>query len=276
MHFYDVWGLAAALRHINEAEAYAIKICDSSGRDEKVTEKEIQTIVFPILAIARIHAEKAHLQSTMDRVWDNGPFNMASKIGMTYQELKSELIVLRQAIEADLEKRDFVFIHPDKMKLLFEMEDDWSRIWEIIHKSKPDTKEAFYCYALERNTAAVYHSMRVAEFGLRFIAKKVGVKLKDNGKPQPIEHATWNKVIDGIKTKIAAARAMPHGPRRNRNLQFYSNAAENCTYIRDIWRNEISHTRKDFNYNEGEVLGVLIRVRDFMRFLCPPKKGKKP
>ena len=98
------------------------------------------------------------------------------------------------------------------------------------------------------------------------LLKKSGVKLTDKGKPQSIEFATWDKVITGIKTKIADVRLLPQGLRKNRNLQFYSDAAENCTYIRDIWRNEISHTRK--NYNEGEAIGILKRVEDFMRLLA--------
>jgi hypothetical protein len=108
--------------------------------------------------------------------------------------------------------------------------------------------------------------MRVAEYGLRYVAKKAGVKLTDKGKSQPIEYATWDKVIAEIKKQITAARALSHGPKKNMKLQFYSDAAENLTYIRDIWRNEISHTRK--SYNEAEALGVLTRVRDFMELLA--------
>jgi hypothetical protein len=51
--------------------------------------------------------------------------------------------------------------------------------------------------------------IRVAEFGLRNIARKVGVRLTDKHKPQPIEYATWDKVITAIKNKHTAAHAMP-------------------------------------------------------------------
>jgi hypothetical protein len=111
--------------------------------------------------------------------------------------------------------------------------------------------------------------MRVAEMGLRNIAKKVGVKLIDKGKPQPIEYATWDKVIQGVNAKIIAARALPHGPRKNKNLQFYSQAADQIIYIRDTWRTEVSHTRK--SYNDGEAFGVITRVREFMELLATNK-----
>ena len=132
-----------------------------------------------------------------------------------------------------------------------------------------DIQESGNCLACGNDSAAVFHLMRVAEHGLRSIAKKVGIKLTDKGKPQPIEFATWDKVITAINNKIAAVRTLPQGPKKNRNLRFYSDAAENCTYIRDIWRNEISHTRK--RYNSAEAMGVLTRVRDFMRLLAERK-----
>jgi hypothetical protein len=215
--------------------------------------------------MAQIQAQQVQLTSTNDRVWDNGPFNMASKIGMTYQQLQNELVVLRQSIEADLEKRLFVFVVPTKVAVMGDMLKTWKEIWEKFPLSKKDSMSAGECYALEQNTASVFHLMRVAEHGLRAIAKQVGVKLIDKGKPQPIEFATWDKVIQGIETKITAARNLSHGPAKNRRLQFYSNAAEHCKHIRDIWRNEVSHTRKD--YNEGEALGILHRVKDFMSLL---------
>jgi hypothetical protein len=267
MRQFDAWGIAMLLHHIQEAKDFVQSVIDTGGRDRELEAQHIELFIRPVVTMAQHHAERVHLQSTHDRVWDNGPFRIGVAVRITYQECLHELKVLRECIEADLEKRAFVFILPEKAKLVREREANWKQVWEVIPKCKDDTKEALYCYALERNTAAVYHSMRVAEFGLRHIARKVGVRLIDKGKPQPIEFATWDKVIQGINTKITAARAMPHGPRKNKNLQFYSSAAENCTYIRDIWRNEISHTRKG-DYNDGEALGVLNRVKDFMDLLA--------
>jgi len=265
MKEFDAWGIAMLLHHVNDLNGYLWKQCDSGHRDVSICKQELDTLVFPTIFMALHHAEKFHLKSTYDRVWENGPFNLNAKIGITCQQCVNELTVLRQCIEADLEKLSFVQIDPEKQKVVFNLPLSWQTIWDAIPLCKEDCNEAFYCYALERNTAAVFHGMRVAEYGLRQIARKVGVRLTDKGKPQPIEYATWDKVIQGINTKITAARAMSHGPRKNKKLQFYSSAAENCTYIRDIWRNEVSHTRK--SYNENEALGILSRVRDFLQVL---------
>jgi hypothetical protein len=162
--------------------------------------------------------------------------------------------------------RRFAFVQASKAKPLDEVSKDWAVVWQRFPQTKIDAEHAVECYALEQNTACIFHLMRVAELGLRDIAKKVGVKLTDKGKPQPIEYATWDKVINGIKTRLTAAHAKPKSERRSRQLQFYADAADQCTYIREMWRNEVSHTRK--SYNDGEALGVLGRVRDFMSLLA--------
>jgi hypothetical protein len=107
--------------------------------------------------------------------------------------------------------------------------------------------------------------MRVSEHGLRALAKKVRVSLRDNNKPCPIEYATWNKVLEAVDNKIKTSRGKSAGPKKNGELMFYSDAASHCRHIRDIWRNEVSHTRT--RYNEHEAFAAMNRVADFMKLL---------
>jgi hypothetical protein len=267
MRDFDAWGVAILLGHIDRNRALAQKMCDLDGSNERLVGQQLEASE-SIVHLALHHAERASLQSTHDRVWNNGPFAMALAIGITWQQLVNELTVLRQTTEADLEKHKFAFVLPAKADVMAEMLN-WSEIRQSFASAIDDIDSAAECYALEQNTACVFHLMRVAEQGLRSIAKKAGVKLTDKGKRQPIEFATWDKVIAGIRSEIAKARTLPQGPRKNRKLQFYSDAAENCAYIRDVWRNEVSHTRK--NYNDGEASGVINRVKDFMQLLATGK-----
>lgn len=120
------------------------------------------------------------------------------------------------------------------------------------------------CYAASQYTACVFHCMRVAEYGLRKLASNtmLRVKLTDKGKPMPIEYATWNKVITAIRNKIGKIRNRPDGPKKEKDLQFFSSAADHCEYMKDIWRNEISHTRRW--YKKEEALSVINRVKEFV------------
>lgn len=135
-------------------------------------------------------------------------------------------------------------------------------ILSFPEKASFEMLEVGKCFAAARGTACVFHSMRVAEYGLRKLARKLRVTLSDRGKPHAIEYGDWSKVITAIRNKIATIRQTPVGPTKDKSLRFYSSAADHCEYLRDIWRNEVMHTRRF--YSKAEALGVMHRVRDFV------------
>jgi hypothetical protein len=137
----------------------------------------------------------------------------------------------------------------------------------IIHfpETAEDIRSVGNCLAVELPTAAVFHLMRVSEHGLRRLAKELRVKVEHKGKPHPIEYADWEKVIDNINKRIAATRKQRLGPKREEKLQYYSNAADHCTFMKDLYRNPVSHTRKV--YSPTEAMGVFERVHAFMQLL---------
>src|SRR5688500_7320239 len=133
-----------------------------------------------------------------------------------------------------------------------------------------DIRAAGNCSALDLHTAAVFHLMRVTEYGLRWLAKRLKVTLTHKGKRTPVEYADWNKVITAIKNKLSAVRQHPPGSKRQTQLDAYSRAADQCEYFKDIWRNEVSHARRHYSAPEAEV--VLVHVRDFMMSLTRMQK----
>jgi len=132
-----------------------------------------------------------------------------------------------------------------------------------IRAAAADVKAAGNCLAAECHTAAVFHAMRVAEHGIRVLAKRVNVSLTHKGKPQPVEYATWDKVITGIKNRLTVISQLPHTQKRQEQLARYSDLADRCLYMKDLWRNDLMHTRLQFN--RLEAAGVLQRVREFMQ-----------
>jgi hypothetical protein len=168
--------------------------------------------------------------------------------------LVQELIKLKQLIIMETSKRKLAFI-PAPYDIYFEQDRLFgNEVYDTFDEARQDLKDAGNCLAASLPTASVFHLMRVAEHGLRKLARKLGVKLTHTGKPMPIEFGDWNKVITAIKNKITQAK-----------LELYSNAADHCEYMKDIWRNNTAHTRKPYSGPEAE--GVLGRVRDFMQFL---------
>jgi hypothetical protein len=267
-----VWELSKLLGHLGDSLASLKHWAESEGRDDILTNEARDLYVDGIITIAQVLAIELKLESTNDRVWSGGGALYLKSNSLTWQQAYSELKFLREAIEADLEKHFFVQLTPSRKNLLDETKDNWEGVWLVIPTARQDIIEANMCFAFERYTATVFHSMRIAERGLRDIAKRLGVKVTDKGTPIPIESATWAKVIDQIQSKIKIQRQKIKGKAQALRLQHYAEAADHCEYMKDLWRNEVSHAGKF--YNEGEALGALNRVHDFMLFLVKGRKAK--
>jgi hypothetical protein len=130
-----------------------------------------------------------------------------------------------------------------------------------------DIRSAGIALGVDLPTAAVFHAMRVTEYGLRWLARRLRVRLTDKGRRQPLEYADWQKVITECQNQLKATRQLPKAQKRQERLAKYSRAADHCDYMKDIWRNDVSHTRRVYSAPEAEA--VVQRVREFMQFLAP-------
>jgi hypothetical protein len=194
----------------------------------------------------------------------------------TWTKIANEFEVLRSAIVSEVEDRRFIHIEHARQSIYDEIRSangESARICAVFRRACKDYETSAFCLALDLNTASVFHSMRVAEYGLRALAKKVGVRLTDRGVIQPYEYAEWDKVLTGIKSEITNARALTKGPKRSAQLELLSDAAEHCVFMKDIWRNSVSHTREPYIFEEAH--SAFLRVRGFMDFLVRHLKNGK-
>jgi hypothetical protein len=101
--------------------------------------------------------------------------------------------------------------------------------------------------------------MRVAEIGLRAIAKERGISVLKN---RPIEWNTWQdvlKALDGEIKKIG--ETVTAGAAKDRALEFYSGTRAELNGFKDEYRNQVSHVRA--NYDEFQALRALTNVHSF-------------
>jgi len=276
MKDFDAWGLAMLFSHISQADQQAQLYILQGKRDDNVSEDFMEAFgVKGIVVQALHHAEASDLQSTRDRVWENGSFTLAVKTAITFQELRHQLEVLQECIQADLEKRHFLYIPPERIRWseqLRSKEDHWQKIWHQFPSARYDSKEAAFCYSLERNTACVFHAMRVAEIGLRALARRMKVKLP---KKKRLEWAEWQDMLremNAIAERVAQSKA---GPKRQELLEFYRGALGQFYGFKDEYRNQVMHSRK--SYDQFQAASVLTHVKDFMSKLAEriDEKGNK-
>lgn len=182
---------------------------------------------------------------------------------LTYAELTSELSTLREAIDDDLQFERFFHYRKAKGFLLLRRSGDWQPTIKAFPITEKEIDDALDCYATEHDTACVFHLMRVAEYGLRALAKERKVVMPKN---KLIEWSAWQEIIREI-TKSAEAswgNASP-GPKKGAALDFYSGAIGGFHAFKDKYRNAVMHVRS--RYDEHEALQAINQVRDFMNGL---------
>ena len=186
--------------------------------------------------------------------------------------VEAEIRHVKTAFMNDAMKRKFIAVPSKPYDYSDYVEKDdlfGSEVATAFPDTKPDVRDSGNCLAVGLYTASVFHLMRSAEHCLRFLAKRLKVTLTHRGSNHPIEYADWDKIITGCKNEITNARGLSHGAKRQAKLELYSDAADHCLFMKDIWRNNISHTRKP--YIESEAMSVFERVRDFARFCATIK-----
>jgi len=102
--------------------------------------------------------------------------------------------------------------------------------------------------------------MRAAEIGLRAFASHLRVKIH-----HPLEFADWGTVINGIKVKLSRL-PKPRGKKRAEALEFYHRTTDACVMLKDVWRNNVMHTRG--RHSKEEALAVFDRVRSLLTALA--------
>ena len=184
----------------------------------------------------------------------------------TAENLYDALKDFRGEISKELAKHKFVRLQSPNDEYFDKEQLFGIEVYEKCKEAREEIKDAGNCIAAELYTACVFHLMRVTEHGFRIVARRLRAAIKDKGKRIPLEYGDWNKVITAINKKIDASRVLANGPKKQERLTYYSEAMERCSVMRDVYRNEVSHTRS--RYNKNEALGAMSRVKDFMEIVA--------
>jgi hypothetical protein len=122
-----------------------------------------------------------------------------------------------------------------------------------------DVEEAGKCYAAGRDTASVFHLMRIMEVGLRAL----GASLNDP-RLDPKRNPSWDAILQKCSEELDK-------PLKDRSVEwrqdeeFYSYATANLRAVKNAWRNPTIHVERRYEPDEAE--DVWNAVRAFMRHL---------
>lgn len=246
----------AAAKHAH-ADPYVV-FADSKHKAEFLEQLEYAEVSFTCLASRHIESAIAFAESRcrLDT--------------LTWSEFNTVVRRVRDAIEVELQGHLFFRYPRDKGKKLSAFPDDWAFIATAFPAVHADALCATDCYGMEQNTASVFHSMRVAEHGLRAIASERRIRLPKN---KPVEWGNWMEIIKELDNAIKEVAGAKAGAAKDRALAFYSGARSDLNGFKDEYRNSVMHVRD--RYDEHQALRALTNVHHFMGRLSEKLNHKK-
>jgi hypothetical protein len=137
-----------------------------------------------------------------------------------------------------------------------------------INKAFPvaiaDIQEVGNCIAAGLYTAAVFHLMRVANIGLREIARHWGVSKIGT---KELEYCRDEQIISEIErlieARLKAAATQLHDEKWEAETKLYRGLMLDCRYFKDVDRDGTMHARN--SYKKPGAMDVYAHVRDFMQ-----------
>lgn len=249
--------------HNREIEAQVgIAAMRSDAKGEEAVRGSAEAVGFVVGATKSLQelVKSGHVEFAAGRLeaWAKGE-------GQSWAELFHRACALREAIRIEF-KEHLIYAYPKpKGHKLNAWEDEWQKINAAFPDVRVDSFCATDCYALGHNTASVFHSMRVAEIGLRALGKERRVKLS---RDKAIEWGTWQEILKALENEIKViGQTWKAGKRKDDALEFYSGARADLNGFKDEYRNLVMHVRLE-QYDEFQALRALTRVHEFMSRLA--------
>jgi hypothetical protein len=185
-----------------------------------------------------------------------------------WRELHTLLVRLRDQIEREIGAECFFHYDREDARTLVEIPQTWALVISAFPSSQREIMAALDCRALGDYPGCIFHMLRVAETGLRAVARERGVKSVRGNKP--IEYAMWGEVIgslhvaiDAIRTARGNKKTLTVKRRANREIavEFYSTIMGDMQALLPL-RDRTIHLRD--TYDKGEAWTAIHRTREMM------------
>lgn len=264
MNQFDTAGMAWILHEISKEEGRQL-INKIGGLGATLPEIDQIVNMQRVFGLATTFFEKVGMEDGVEAVRDADHYIRerldTSTAATILNRLKGDIFKV-------LDRRKFIQIAQDRGAFI----DPEHPFGEAVSAAYPsaarDLTEASNCFAVECCTAAVFHLMRAAEFGLRAVAADRSVEFAD----KPLEDKEWGQILPSLDNKIAALRNRatkdwPSSTVKDRQIRFYSEIASELRGFNDAWRRHVSHADALAFYDRDACASVRTHVERFFKRL---------
>jgi hypothetical protein len=174
-----------------------------------------------------------------------------------WKDVVDDILQLQFRIEDELKSKLFMYCPSEKAYYYF---NSLKIFGETVIEKFPsiitDIEEAGKCYAVGRNTAAVFHLCRVVEVGLRALGKSLNI---------PELNPTWETILKKCDVELSK-------PIKDRAVLwktddiFFSEATANLRAVKSAWRNPTMHVGSKYTDEEAE--NIFSAIKGFMKHLA--------
>lgn len=181
----------------------------------------------------------------------------------TFKDVKDLLPIIREILIAEVSTVLFLHIDPAKVNYYKQPSLFSTAVDQYLSSAAYDIEEAGKCLALERNTACVFHLMRVMEEGLRVLAEKArafGIQI-----PPPESNRAWIAILTPIEKEILKKHNEKTEPWKQVE-PIYAEIAAHLRTVSVAWRNPTMHVGT--KYTSEEAISIFNSVATFMRHLA--------
>jgi hypothetical protein len=180
-------------------------------------------------------------------------------------EIQPLFVEVNKRIEIELGAHIYLCVPKEYADFYKSPLENWKDAIGAFPSSEHDIEEASKCLALRRNTACVFHLMRVMGAGVTALGKSLNEPTLDAS-----QNLTWDNVLRRCARELEKDfKKMSLAWQSDK--QFYATATTKLFAVKDAWRNPNAHELGN-KYTDEETLDIYRTIRSFMRHLATKLK----
>ncbi len=225
---------ACAEIHLRFSESYAVGLVEHYSNKPTFTEDMEQQMASLLESLSGkpLPPKKKTVREEMEELYH--PPKHPSAI------LREQIQTLQERIEDELTGRRFFGIDPGESSLYLRSEWIGASVLNKFYGVSWEAEEAGTCFALGRDTACVFHLMRVLEYGLASLAHALNV---------PIVNPNWHQILVACEKQITLRNG--NDPNWKRDEQFFHAVAMEFRHFQLALRNHTAHAKERYSHDCG-------------------------